>query len=484
MLPDRRPTDSRAGVFIASRRAWSAAIGFQGALRMAERRRLSVKTSVQTAWAVMLGAVVLPALVFHQYVGELDTERLRNAAAYTTARTVGDQLRLNASAPREVLQRSCNHLIQQPGVWAVGLWNRSNELTALASLDPNLEHFLGGDETVKRCNGVDVVRLPSGLIPNQQTVRRAEVDLGFPGATDQLARMVILFDPQSPPGSGSSKHLSYHASVVGIGLAVWLLGSWWIRREFLRPILALIEPSPDDKADRGRRDVVERDDELGAIARSLEGLQGEIQEWRERAAMIERRMDSQVAAETQRISRELRRLQREAWLDPLTRVGNRRLCDEKFPSIFAAQREARHDLSVVMFDLDHFKRTNDLLGHAVGDALLKFAGELLRQCIRSDDFAVRYGGDEFLLILPGVSAEDATALAKRIAAMFVQRAKMIADIQPPPSISAGVASILQDMPKAPCDLFRAADAALYRAKREGGRKVCRSEGLLPRRRAV
>ena len=83
-----------------------------------------------------------------------------------------------------------------------------------------------------------------------------------------------------------------------------------------------------------------------------------------RAELVERRMDSQIAARTQQITRDLRRMQRKAWRDSLTGVNNRRMLDEKFPEIFAAQRDARQDLTVVMLDLDHFKKLNDTLGHA------------------------------------------------------------------------------------------------------------------------
>jgi len=437
---------------------------------MAERRRLSVRTSIQTAWAVMLASVVLAAVVLHSCSVAQEAKSRQDAAALVLARSLGDQVWLSGSISPEALHQSCNQLIKQPVVWAVSVWDRANRLMATASIDPCFEPLLRGEaETGRPQSRGDLVQVSPNLGGDLKTARRVQVDVGLPGETQRPARVVLLLDPAAPLGSTSTGQRLYYTSVLGVGVTVWLFGVWWVRREFLRPMLSLAGRSTPSEADPSRYAITGRDDELGAIARSLEGLQEEIEEWRGRAELIERRMDSKIAAETQRISRELRRVQREAWLDPLTRVNNRRLFDEKFASIFAAQRSPRHDLSVVMIDLDSFKRVNDALGHVRGDALLRFAGELLRQCIRHDDFAVRYGGDEFLLILPGTSAEDAAVLVKRIVALFAQRAKMIANVQPPPSMSAGIASIKRNLPATPADLIEAADQALYQAKRQPGK---------------
>lgn len=433
----------------------------------------------------MVAAVVVAASVVHHHLASRDGENLRGAAAYMAARTAGAQLRANGLVSRESLQRSCKYLVNQPGIWAVCLWDRFSKPMAAVAVDQNLERFLDKEGEIEklRC-GVRLVELPAGILPGQGVARRVDVDLGLPGGADQPAAMTILMDPSVPSSPGWARQAVYHSSVAGVGLSALLFGCWWLRREFLRPIRSLLGASSRGQAQQGRGDVVERNDELGAIARSLEGMEEEIQEWRARAETIERRMSSRIAAETQRISRELRKMQREVWTDSLTRINNRRLLDEKFPSIYAAQRSARQDLSVVMIDLDHFKQINDALGHTAGDALLKFAGELLRQCIRSDDFAVRYGGDEFLLILPGDSAEDATALAKRIVAMFTQRAKMIADIRPAPTMSVGIASLRRNQPGSAGDLIEAADQALYKAKQRGGRAICLAgEPSLENRRA-
>src|SRR5262249_51256858 len=152
-------------------------------------------------------------------------------------------------------------------------------------------------------------------------------------------------------------------------------------------------------------DLAERSDILGEIARGVSDLHRDAAHWRHKAEKVERQVDSRVAEQTKAVTRELQAAQKAMWEDPLTGLKNRRMFDERFPDIFQAQRDARSDLSVVVIDIDHFKQFNDTLGHTAGDRLLKFVGVLLKQFVRPDDPAIRIGGDEFLLVLPGVSRE-------------------------------------------------------------------------------
>jgi diguanylate cyclase (GGDEF)-like protein len=144
--------------------------------------------------------------------------------------------------------------------------------------------------------------------------------------------------------------------------------------------------------------------------------------------------------------------------------------EEKLPEFFEAQVHAGHDLSLAMFDLDNFKGLNDTLGHAAGDELLQFVGELLRTALRSGDVAFRYGGDEFLLVCPGVSADAAANIADRLIRLFTQRAKLLT-VQPEVSLSAGVASVRRHRPGSAGEMLKMADEALYRVKETGKRGV-------------
>jgi len=262
----------------------------------------------------------------------------------------------------------------------------------------------------------------------------------------------------------------YGGACLLIGAGAWVA----IHRSIFAPLEALAGTSADTGDSGTTSTLTDRQDEWGMIARSLSAIRREMLEWRDHANRTERRLESRLASQTREILRDLKRFQREAWIDALTGVKNRRLLEEKLPEVFAAQRAAGHDLAIAMIDLDNFKKLNDSCGHQAGDAILKFAGELFRQCLRGHDIAVRYGGDEFVLILPGLSAKEAYALVRRISTLFVQRAKTMAEVQVPIGFTTGIASLENNEPRTPADLLACADHALYQAKKSGrGRaRIC------------
>src|SRR5206468_3832062 len=108
----------------------------------------------------------------------------------------------------------------------------------------------------------------------------------------------------------------------------------------------------------------------------------------------------------------------QATRDPLTGLHNRRLLDQYLPRAIETCREKGDDLAVLAIDVDHFKKLNDAMGHAAGDALLRDIGRLIRSTVRAQDAAFRCGGDEFVIVLPGAGAEAAEAMARRLAWLF------------------------------------------------------------------
>jgi diguanylate cyclase (GGDEF)-like protein len=155
--------------------------------------------------------------------------------------------------------------------------------------------------------------------------------------------------------------------------------------------------------------------------------------------------------------------------DALTGVGNRLALDEALNRLLARKDRLRPmPFALALFDIDHFKAFNDEHGHLAGDAALERLGAILRRATRSDDLAFRYGGEEFLVLLPDVDLAGAIAVAERIrVAVEEDETRAL----PPFTISGGVA--LCD----PADghdaepLLRRADAALYLAKRAGRNRI-------------
>jgi len=153
--------------------------------------------------------------------------------------------------------------------------------------------------------------------------------------------------------------------------------------------------------------------------------------------------------------------------DELTGLHNRRSFNEIFALAWSSARRHGQPLSLISIDLDHFKDINDTFGHGVGDLVLKDFAELLLKMVRGEDVAVRWGGEEFIILLTHADAEAATALAERIRCSFEQ-----SQLRPPTrplTASFGVAQ-LQDGENE-SDLIKRADHALYRAKHEGRNRV-------------
>ena len=139
-------------------------------------------------------------------------------------------------------------------------------------------------------------------------------------------------------------------------------------------------------------------------------------------------------------------------MDPLTGVGNR----YDLSRMLAALRPGD---AVALLDLDHFKRLNDTAGHAAGDDVLRKAGALLRQVARREDTVIRYGGEEFLVLLPGAGDAGATSFDARLRAAW-------ADVQPGVTFSTGIA-VVDAATTGGAAAVAHADEALYAAKAAG-----------------
>ena len=164
---------------------------------------------------------------------------------------------------------------------------------------------------------------------------------------------------------------------------------------------------------------------------------------------------------------ELRKFERHATTDALTGLGNRHSMDESFPREIARCEKDEEPVSLVMIDVDNFKDFNDKFGHIAGDRALAAVSRVLRKQFRPRDVLVRYGGDEFAVLLPQVGEETAMTIADRVRAAVSGTTGDGSDslITIPVRISMGVA---EKCPDSTLDnLIRAADAALYRAKNAG-----------------
>lgn len=175
-------------------------------------------------------------------------------------------------------------------------------------------------------------------------------------------------------------------------------------------------------------------------------------------------------AQVSELNRELNRVARR---DALTGVGNRYALDEAIATLLEQGDRVRPArFALVLLDIDRFKDYNDEHGHLAGDAALGHLGAVLRAATRSQDMAFRYGGEEFLLLLPDIDLTRALAVAERVRVAVASPG--IRSV-PPFTISAGVALCDPADGRNPAPLLRRADAALYIAKRAGRNRIAADE---------
>jgi diguanylate cyclase (GGDEF)-like protein len=178
--------------------------------------------------------------------------------------------------------------------------------------------------------------------------------------------------------------------------------------------------------------------------------------------------DAAIAIENARLFGEVQRL---AITDSLTGLHNRRHFFELAEREFDRARRYRHSLSAIMLDIDHFKQVNDVYGHTIGDLVLQTLATCCLKHVRSSDILARYGGEEFVVLMPETDLIGASVAAERMR-WCVEKSPVETEGGPVAiTISLGVASAAADCADL-ATLLRAADTALYAAKRAGRNRVC------------
>ncbi|MBS1140309.1 MAG: diguanylate cyclase [Proteobacteria bacterium] len=205
------------------------------------------------------------------------------------------------------------------------------------------------------------------------------------------------------------------------------------------------------------------------VARTILGITRNVSE-RKAVESALRETNRQLHARIEEIGRLQVALQELAVRDSLTGLYNRRYLDETLEREVSRARREGIPLSLVMLDIDHFKRVNDTYGHQVGDEVLRMLASTLLADIRAEDVACRYGGEEFLILLPNMPLETTMLRAQAWRSAVEALRVTHGNFQITFTISLGVAAY-PEHGKTPDDLTRCADQALYRAKHEGRNQV-------------
>ncbi len=184
-------------------------------------------------------------------------------------------------------------------------------------------------------------------------------------------------------------------------------------------------------------------------------------------AILRQRYLKQIGQQTQQLIKSEARLRELSIRDPLTGLFNRRYLEEVLALEIARATRKQFPIGIIMADIDHFKRLNDTYGHAAGDLVLSEVGKWFHTHIRASDIACRYGGEEFILILPEASLTATKIRAEQMRERFKSiQVKFGGRTLDPITMSMGVA-IFPDHGSTLNGILHAVDAALYRAKHEG-----------------
>jgi diguanylate cyclase (GGDEF)-like protein len=161
-----------------------------------------------------------------------------------------------------------------------------------------------------------------------------------------------------------------------------------------------------------------------------------------------------------------------ATYDTLTNLYNRRYFEERLGGETQKSFYGGTPLSLVMVDIDHFKKVNDTFGHTEGDKVLREIAALLKTSVRKKDTVARYGGEEFILILPEAGLEESSMIAERIRRLVENTSFQIGQAQINLTVSLGISNFPSHRPTSKEELVKMADQALYEAKRGGRNRVC------------
>ncbi len=204
---------------------------------------------------------------------------------------------------------------------------------------------------------------------------------------------------------------------------------------------------------------IRSNDEVGELARAFNRMSVELAAARDLLVRSRAQVEEQ-AAQLREIS--LR--------DALTGLANRRFFDAQFARMFAHARRHQVPLSLVMCDLDHFKRVNDTLGHAAGDEVLRRVSQVLAASVRETDVAARWGGEEFALALDACTGAAAAQLCERIRTALAELDW--SDVDPSIHVTMSFGVCGHRLLDSTVEMLAAADRALYDAKRSGRDRVC------------
>ncbi len=225
--------------------------------------------------------------------------------------------------------------------------------------------------------------------------------------------------------------------------------------EHYEKFVALNQAAFDEESDRRRKTL--------EIIHEVENARKDAEIYQLRNVALQQEIEERKKAQAA--------LERLATQDALTGLANRRYFLELAARTFEQARRYQRPLSIVMMDVDHFKQINDTFGHKTGDQVLVSVAQCMLSVLRKVDILGRYGGDEFVILLPETTQEGARRLTERLRQVVAQQSVIAGGVSLPISLSIGLASNIQQPDLALDELLQRADRALYYSKQAGRDRV-------------
>lgn len=416
------------------------------------RWTISRTTTVATLVIALITALAVTVVLFVSF--ERDAREESHSHSVALARTLAAAIAPSLeSGEHDIIQRQVDALAGMPGlaVRLVQLTVVDSQGVVVAALDPRRRGERLQGPLPAQDVSVEALGEPSRLVV------RAPIDVDpRPGA---LELTVALRDPWRAAASAAGDVVLGMLLVFAVIFALLTLLLDRLISAPLRRLAQAVDASTHDRTTpplphAGPLEVRQLITAFESLARRVNEHSGALEH-----TVDERTKELRSAYE--RLEAANGRLLQLAVTDGLTGVANRRAFDERLAAESSRSQRTGRPLSLILFDLDHFKRLNDTLGHVEGDATLVTVGRLLRSGRRATDLVARYGGEEFALILPEVEHAAACTLAERLSAQLAAMG-----LPGQPTMSAGIATMPDHGGDARA-LLVAADEALYSAKNSG-----------------
>lgn len=433
---------------------------------------LKAKACIALTIIVAVTAAVIGGTAFRK----ARTQMLEAAAqqAITSARLIAfTSADKYASHDTASLIGFCQNLALEKNLLYIAFLDSDGRIIAAAQKPRTLATLLteGGQHLRERpIQGVQIRQLPSQDYALEACVRIA----GSQAGTDDEPFPTLLLATDLEPLRARLKAMAQRGIELASAVAMCVIaGGFLVMHRLVKPINDLATASMELAHKHEFRQLpVNGRDELGRLTQAFNHMAERLLRTQKDLLELNGELERRVALRTVELETRNKQLKRIASKDPLTGLYNRRSFNELLNRQVSEAFRYSQELACMMIDLDNFKKVNDICGHQAGDVVLKQTADVILREVRQCDIAARFGGDEFIVLMPQCNAPQAFHLAKRIREAARVAFAEIAKTVPGVSLSIGIADMHTSGAKHGDVLVQAADKALYRVKAMGKDSIC------------